>query len=86
MQEVRRQRTHIPGAGSMSWIWLNIPFAVVIVAFTVGLPLWVIVKHPEGEALVDSPAQVSPHKHTSFSPPDGEVSAKGAPDRARHAA
>jgi len=70
----------------MSWIWLNIPLAVVMIAFTVGLPLWVIVKHPEGGASVDSPAQVSPRERNSVSIPDGGLAAQGARNSARHAA
>ena len=30
-----------------AWILLNIPLAALMLAFTVGLPLWVIFKHPE---------------------------------------
>ena len=70
----------------MSWIWLNIPLAVVMVAFTVGLPLWLIVKHPEGGASVDSPAQVSPRERKSGSIPDREISAQGARNSTRRAA
>lgn len=33
----------------MNWILLNIPLGVAVVAFTVGLPLWVTLKHPEGD-------------------------------------
>ena len=34
---------------SMNWILLNIPLAALMVAFTVGLPLWVMLKYPEGD-------------------------------------
>ena len=70
----------------MSWIWLNIPLAVVMVAFTVGLPLWLIVKHPEGGTSVGSPTQESRYEHDPISITAREVSAKGARDRAQHAA
>ena len=70
----------------MSWILLNIPVAVVMVAFTVGLPLWVIVKHPEGGASVESRTQVSPRERNSGSIPEAQVSAHGARSSARHAA
>ncbi len=33
----------------MNWILLNIPLAALMVAFTVGLPLWVMLKYPEGD-------------------------------------
>lgn len=70
----------------MSWIWLNMPFAVLMIAFTVGLPLWVIVKHPEGGATDASAAQVSPHAQPSASTADGEESAKAGRDTGRRAA
>jgi len=31
----------------MSWIWLNIPLCVLMVAFTVGLPAWIMLKYPD---------------------------------------
>jgi hypothetical protein len=31
----------------MSWIWMNVPLCVFAVAFTVGLPAWLIWKHPD---------------------------------------
>ena len=31
----------------MNWIALNIPLAVVMFGFATGLPLWVMLKHPE---------------------------------------
>ena len=41
----------------MTWIWLNVPLAVIFTAFAVGLPLWVILKHP-ADAPETSPDQV----------------------------
>ena len=70
----------------MSWIWLNFPLAVVMVAFTVGLPLWLIVKHPDGESSSDSPAQVSPRERDSGAILDGAVYAQGARNSTRDAA
>jgi hypothetical protein len=39
----------------MSWIWMNLFFGLIAIAFTVGLPLWVMLKYsedvvPEAEA------------------------------------
>ena len=31
----------------MNWIALNIPLAVVMFSFAVGLPLWIMLKHPD---------------------------------------
>jgi hypothetical protein len=70
----------------MTWIWLNMPLAVLMVAFTVGLPLWVIIKHPEGGASDASAAQVPPHAQTPVSVADGEASAQAARDTGRRAA
>lgn len=30
----------------MSWFWLNIPLAAVFVAAWVGIPLWMVLRHP----------------------------------------
>jgi hypothetical protein len=42
----------------MSWILLNVPLALVMLAFTVGLPMWVMAKHPEENAPVAIDAAV----------------------------
>jgi hypothetical protein len=70
----------------MTWIWLNMPLAVLMVAFTVGLPLWVIIKHPEGSATDAPAAQVPSHAQSSASIADDEASAKAARDTGRRAA
>jgi hypothetical protein len=36
----------------MAWIWLNVPLCVAMALFTVGLPVWVMTKHPEGNSPV----------------------------------
>jgi hypothetical protein len=33
----------------MNWILLNIPLGVVLVIFTVGLPLWVMLRFPDDD-------------------------------------
>jgi hypothetical protein len=47
--EVRRRPypTESSGVGAMSWIWMNLPLCVLMVAFTVGLPVWVMLKYPD---------------------------------------
>ena len=40
----------------MSWIALNIPLAVLMVGFAAGLPVWVILRHPE----IDRPVALDP--------------------------
>jgi hypothetical protein len=51
-----------PVPATMSWIWLNAPFGVVAVAFTVGLPLWATLKvHEDAQHVVtkqDAPRSV----------------------------
>jgi hypothetical protein len=42
----------------MSWILLNVPLALVMLAFAVGLPMWVMLKHPEENAPVAFDADV----------------------------
>lgn len=34
---------------TMSWMLMNIPLGALMVAFTVGLPVWVMLKYPEGD-------------------------------------
>ena len=34
---------------TMNWILLNIPLGILMVAFTLGLPLWITLKFVEGE-------------------------------------
>jgi hypothetical protein len=31
----------------MTWFWLNMPLAAVIFALIVGVPLWMVIKHPD---------------------------------------
>ena len=32
----------------MSWLWLNIPLAAVFFLATTMIPLWLVIKHPDG--------------------------------------
>lgn len=46
----------------MSWVWLNIPLGIVIVLAVSGIPLWLVLKHPDerpstSAAAGDTPAQ-----------------------------
>lgn len=48
----------------MSWIWLNIPLCVLAVVFTVGLPLWVMLKYPDdADTSVAQTAAPRPREH-----------------------
>ena len=47
----------------MSWIWINIPLCALMVAFTVGLPAWVLLKYPE-DADTDTDAAHAPVPRT----------------------
>ncbi len=31
----------------MSWFWLNVPLAALFVAAWSGIPLWMVLRHPE---------------------------------------
>ncbi len=31
----------------MSWFWVNIPLAAVFFTAMVGIPLWIVIKHPD---------------------------------------
>jgi hypothetical protein len=42
----------------MSWFWMNIPLAVAFFGVWVGVPMWLILRHPDrGPAPVAAPAQ-----------------------------
>jgi hypothetical protein len=34
----------------MSWFWMNIPLAAVIFSAMAGIPLWMVIKYPDGAA------------------------------------
>jgi hypothetical protein len=41
----------------MTWLLLNVSLAVLFFALWVGVPLWLVVKHPDtGRALAEAPA------------------------------
>jgi hypothetical protein len=46
----------------MKWFWMNIPLAAVIFAITTGVPLWLVLKHPDtgSEPAPDAPPQAQP--------------------------
>ena len=31
----------------MNWLWLNVPLATVIFGAVTGIPLWMVIKHPD---------------------------------------
>jgi hypothetical protein len=31
----------------MSWVWLNIPLGVLVVLAIAGIPMWLVLKHPD---------------------------------------
>jgi hypothetical protein len=42
----------------MSWFWMNMPLAIAFFAVWVGVPMWLILKHPDrGPAPVAAPVQ-----------------------------
>jgi hypothetical protein len=44
----------------MNWFWLNIPLGVVMTLIAAGLPMWVLLKHPE-EGVRTKRAEVAAH-------------------------
>ena len=54
------------GAVSWIWIWMNIPLCVLMVAFTVGLPVWVMLKYPDdADPLAAQTAAAQPREHVA---------------------
>jgi hypothetical protein len=35
----------------MSWFWMNIPLAAIIFSAMAGIPLWMVIKYPDGAAV-----------------------------------
>jgi hypothetical protein len=42
----------------VNWLWLNIPLAALIFLAVTGIPLWLVVRHPDaGPAWPEAPAR-----------------------------
>jgi hypothetical protein len=52
----------------VTWILLNIPLAVVMMTLTVGLPLWIILRYPEEDRIVDVPREVLRRRPSAHRP------------------
>jgi hypothetical protein len=68
----------------MGWFWLNIPLGIVIVLAVSGIPLWLVLKHPDERPSIsvaagDTPAQAGqpsarpPRRATSSYAPHGRA-------------
>ena len=51
----------------MTWIWINVPLMVVFFALWVGIPTWLVLKHPDRKpTLAAAPAiKALPRPRTS---------------------
>jgi hypothetical protein len=49
----------------MPWLWANVPLMVLFVALWVGIPTWLVLKHPDEKPV---PA-VAPAVHNITCPP-----------------
>lgn len=38
----------------MSWVWLNIPLGVLVVLAIAGIPMWLVIKHPDARPALTS--------------------------------
>ena len=46
----------------MNWFWMNIPAALVFVGLWSGIPMWLVLKHPDearGSVAVQAPARIT---------------------------
>jgi hypothetical protein len=42
-----------------AWFWINIPLCIVLYSAVVGIPLWMVFRHPDtGEEIAQTRAQV----------------------------
>jgi hypothetical protein len=53
----------------MYWFWLNIPLAVAFFAIWTGVPLWLVLKHPD----------IGPQSRVPDAPRQEQVSESSAP-------
>jgi hypothetical protein len=44
----------------MSWVWLNIPMGVLIVLAIAGIPMWLVIKHPDARPALTGAARPEP--------------------------
>lgn len=46
----------------MNWLWLNVPLMALFFVVTAGIPLWLVIRHPDtGPAAVRQPGQGFTH-------------------------
>ncbi len=38
-----------------NWVWLNIPLCVLAIVATVGVPYWLVLRHPDPEPVYARP-------------------------------
>jgi len=60
----------------MSWFWLNMPLAALFFAAWCGIPLWMVLRHPDGrdKPAIEVPARAVPAAAADLQPeraPDG---------------
>ena len=44
----------------MSWVWLNIPLGVLVVLAIAGIPMWLVIKHPDARPALTSAVRPEP--------------------------
>ena len=44
----------------MSWVWLNIPLGALVVLAIAGIPMWLVIKHPDARPALSSAARAEP--------------------------
>ena len=44
----------------MSWVLLNIPLGVLVVLAIAGIPMWIVIKHPDARPALSSAARPGP--------------------------
>jgi hypothetical protein len=55
----------------MNWFWLNMPLAAAFVGAWVGIPMWLVFRHPDrGPAAPPVNALAERHQTTSAGPAD----------------
>jgi hypothetical protein len=47
----------------MAWFWLNIPLMVLVFSAVCGIPLWLVIKHPDTVPMPTGGSGTVPHAH-----------------------
>lgn len=60
----------------MNWFWINIPLALVFLGLWIGVPMWMVIKHPDQRS---APAAAATGLPAPAGPKAAVVAQRGEP-------